>query len=113
MQLNQTVVVAADSSNPDDETRRRNPTTKPETMDHNVVLETDWFVIESVKYFKKIVSYCPSLGRSGEFTFTLPPKARTHRSENDPFATGMNTYWWMQPRAQPGHAEIGCGMWTN
>jgi hypothetical protein len=48
-------------------------------MEHNVVVEADWFIIEGENFIKKLAYFCPSLGKSGQFTFNLPPTAKQHR----------------------------------
>ena len=42
------------------------------TMRHKVVLDCDWSVIEGTLCLRKLAYAAPSLGRFGEFKFTVP-----------------------------------------
>src|SRR5689334_7632907 len=50
-------------------------------MTHHVVLDADWFVINKIRYFKKVAYFAPSLGLFGELSFSLPPGAAVHRQD--------------------------------
>ena len=45
-------------------------------MGHKVVLNCDWVIIGGITYLKNLAYAAPSLGRFGDFDFTLPPDHR-------------------------------------
>lgn len=75
-------------------------------MEHPVVLEADWFRINGCCFIKRLAYYAPSLGKSGQYTFTLPSSAGFHCKSLEQQAQQSHGLQWNETGSRKYH-QIG------